>query len=191
MALTFTGSLVLILVSLAAGCSTTAGGGAADDGTRGAPLELERMQVGSVYGIGSHFSSDGIDFTVERFGVELGNTEIGTTEAAPSKDKEHKKIPKTLLLSHATLRCQGRHTRRLEFDYVDNGGPVELEIAGVKRRTEDFIGLDGAHFGSVLIAVVESNTAGVRHGHVRISGALEKFAISGSELELADVRLSD
>jgi hypothetical protein len=78
----------------------------------------------------------------------------------------------------------------LEFDFVDNGGPIALEIAGETRTAEDFISLDGVRLGSARIAVTEANTAGVHHGRVVVSGALGKFAIGGADLELADLRLS-
>ena len=180
--------LVLIFASLAAACGTP--GAATSDGRRGEPLEFERLQVGSVYGIGSHFSSDGISFAVESFGEGLGNAEISTLEAQALPPKQKQPSAKTLRLSHATLRCRGRSTNLLEFDFVDNGGSIALEFAGKKRSAADFIALDGAQIGALRIAVSETSTAGVRRGRVSVVGAIDKFAIAGADLELADLRLS-
>ncbi|HTF89363.1 MAG TPA: hypothetical protein VK843_13205 [Planctomycetota bacterium] len=181
--------LVLILASLAVGCSAVGGRSVSKDGRPGEPLELERLQVGSVYGVGSRFSSDGLEFAVDGFGEGLGNTEIGSSADPKTSAKQQKEAAKTMRLSHAILRCRGRHTSRLEFDYVDHGGAVALEIAGENRAAADFITLDGAQFQGVQVSVAESSTAGVRRGRVLVTGAIDRFAIAGADLELADVRL--
>ena len=182
--------VVLLLLTSTSGCRTAGSAGDAAEALRGEPLEFERLQVGSVYGIGSRFESDDLKFVVDGFGEGLGNAEVArAVEAAsgkPSKDAG----AKTLRLSHATLRCQAPGVKHLEFDFVDNGGPVALEIAGVVRAVANFIQLDGVQMGSVRIAVSESSTAGIRHGRVVLRGALSKFAIAGAELEVADLRLS-
>lgn len=182
--------LVLILATLAAGCSSPGGRAASADGPRGDPLVLERLQVGSIYGNGSHFSSDGIDFSVEGFGEGLGNTEISSLADPKAGAKERAQAAKTLRISSATLRFRGRRSSGIEFDFVDDGRFIALEIGGVKRSAADFIALDGTVIGTVRIAVKEANTAGVRRGHVRLSGSIDKFAIAGSDLELVDLRLS-
>jgi hypothetical protein len=183
--------VVLLLVSLASGCRSAEKRSEPTEARRGEPLILERLQVGSVYGIGSHFESDRIEFAVEGFGEGLGNAEVSrAAEAAAPKSSKKAQAAKTLRLSHATLRCRGRGVNHLEFDFIDSGGPVALEIAGETRKAADFIELDGARLGSVRIAVTEANTAGIRHGRVVVSGATAKFAISGSDLEVVDLRLS-
>jgi hypothetical protein len=169
-------------------CSSTESDSSKSD-RRGDPLELERLQVGSVYGIGSHFKSDGLEFSVVGFGEGLGNTEISMADAGLHA-KKPKDAAKTLHVSHAMLRCQGRHSSLLEFDFVDSGGAVALEFGGEKRSAANFIDLDGAQLGTSKISVRESSTAGVRSGRVSVSGAIDKFAIAGADLEIVDLRLS-
>jgi len=183
--LPWTRAFVLIPLTLAVGCAAS---GAVGNARRGAPLELSRLQIGSVYGIGSRFQSDGLEFAVDGFGEGLGNAEISTPALAAGAKRE-KNAAKTLRLSHATLRFQGRRSRGLEFDYIDNGGPVGLEIAGLKRIAENFIDLDAADLAQARISVTESSTAGIRRGHVRVIGTIEEFALSGAELEIAELRL--
>ncbi|HUR28528.1 MAG TPA: hypothetical protein VM509_10100 [Planctomycetota bacterium] len=184
-----TKSLVAMLALLAASCNSTGRAELAQDGRRGEPLELERLQIGSVYGVGSRFASDGIEFAVESFGEGPGNAEISTEKVKATAKKDEGERAKHLLLSHATLRCDGRRTDGLEFDYVDKGGPIALEIGGEKRGADDFIALDGASLGGARIEVSESSIAGVRHGRVSVSGSVGKFAIGGADLEVA-LRLS-
>ncbi len=183
--------VVLLLISLTGGCRTAGSdgdGSAAAQQRRGEPLQLKRLQIGSVYGIGSRFESDDLKFVVEGFGAGLGNAEVGRVAEAAQKPAKTA-AAKTLLLSHATLRCSASKISHLEFDFIDNGGPIALEIAGETRRAADFIELDGLHFGAAQVAVTEANTAGVLRGRVVVTGALSKFAISGADLELVDVRL--
>lgn len=185
--------VVLLLISLTVGCrsesSVSSQGRAFAPQRRGEPLQLERLQVGSVYGIGSRFKSDQLEFVVEGFGEGLGNAEVGRVAQASAQKPSKTPAAKTLLLSHATLRCSASKISHLEFDFIDNGGPVALEISGKTHRAADFIELDGLHLGAAQVAVTEANTAGVRHGRVVVTGALTKFAISGADLELVDVRL--
>src|SRR5688500_3117251 len=107
--------LVVLLALLAGGCR--AGGGGGSRAADGQPLQLERLMVGSVYGVGSSFESDGLRFSVEAFGAAQGNAEIAAAEAsAPSPGAKPKKDPsKGLHLAHATLRCEGRKVALLEF----------------------------------------------------------------------------
>lgn len=184
---------IVALAAFATACNAL-GGGSSAPGRRGDPLELERLQFGSVYGIGSRFESDGLRFTVEGFGEGLGNAEVGHAGAAAKPAKAGAKSAgedagKSILLSHALLRCTGRSATHLEFDFVDRGGPVALEIAGTRKDAADFIALDGVQLGNVRLAVQQSSTAGVRSGRVSAEGKLDQFAIGGAELELVDVRL--
>lgn len=186
--------VVLLLISLTGGCRTAGSdgdgdGSAAAQQRRGEPLQLERLQIGSVYGIGSRFESDDLKFVVEGFGAGLGNAEVGRVAEAAAQKPAKTAAAKTLLLSHATLRCSASKISHLEFDFIDNGGPIALEISGETRRAADFIELDRLHFGAAQVAVTEANTAGVLRGRVVVTGALSKFAISGADLELVDVRL--
>ena len=188
-----TKAFVLILMSLTGGCRSSGSAGSSANSSaperRGEPLQLKRLQIGSVYGIGSRFESDELKFVVDGFGAGLGNAEVGHVAEASAQKPQKTAVAKTLLLSHATLRCSAQKISHLEFDFIDNGGPVALEIAGETRRVANFIELDGLRFKAAQVAVTESNTAGVRHGRVVVSGALSKFAISGADLELLDVRL--
>lgn len=176
--------IVLLLGSLACSCSANSDGGSKSAGRGGDPLGLERVMIGSVYGVGSRFESDGLQFAVEALGDVEGNVQIGPAQGQASPGA------KSLQLSHATLRCQGRSASFLAFDFIDGGGQVSLEIEGERRSAADLIALDGAKLGGALVAVSESNTAGVRRGHVSLSGTIDRFAIGGTELVLLDLRIS-
>ncbi len=177
----------LFLALLVGACSALPGGKSAD-GHKGPALELDRLQVGSVYGVGSRFSSDDIDFTVEAFGEGHGNAEVSLAAALPGSAPHEGK--KALRLSHATLQFKTRDLGHMEFDFVDNGGPVALGIGGETLSGTSFIALSGSKIGTARIEVQESSTAGVRHGRVIVSGSLPQVTISGSNLVLADLRLA-
>jgi len=201
-------SAAVLLAALALGCQAGRSGNSSADG-RGAQLVFERLQIGSVYGIGSRFESDDLEFAVEGFGQGLGNVEIAEASPAPGtpaargasatrsetasakREEKEERGAKAIRLAHATLRCAGAEADRLEFDFVDHCGPVALEIAGSRRGAEDFVQLDGAEQAGVTIAVRESSTAGVRHGRVTLTGRIAGFAISGADLEVADLRLAN
>ena len=175
---------VLLLFCGAFGCRATPQGGSSTSGRPGEPLEFERLMVGSVYGVGSGFESDGLSFKVEPFGSSLGNAEVSGGAGSDSKPI------KSLRLAHATLRWDGRSASGLEFDFIDNGSGIAIEVGGERRSAADLIALDGATLGAVSVAVSESNTAGVRSGHLSLTGPIDAFAISGTDLLLADLRLS-
>lgn len=176
--------LVLLLVLGANACRTAPGGGDVQAGRVGEPLEFERLMVGSVFGVGSGFDSDGLSFRIEAFGEGLGNAEIAGALAPQAGSA------KSLRLAHASLRCADGAASGLEFDYIDNGAGVAIEIGGERRSAADLIALDGATLGAVAVAVSESSTAGVRRGHVSLKGPIEGFAIAGADLQLADLRLA-
>jgi hypothetical protein len=44
--------------------------------------------------------------------------------------------------------------------------------------------------GEVTVSVSESNTAGRRSGHLRLSGPISEMAISGTDLVLVDLRIA-
>lgn len=174
---------VLFPLLLLCACRANSPRSAATPGRAGEPLELERLMVGSVFGVGSGFESDGLKFRVDALGEGSGNAQV-VGAAATSKGAG----PKSLRLAHASLHVAGLKTSALEFDFQDNGARVALEIGGESRAVADFIELNGSTIGGVAVAVTESNTAGERWGHVSLSGPIRELAISGSDLVLADLR---
>jgi len=175
---------ILVLLLALGACRATSAEGDGPAGRPGEPLEFERLMIGSVYGVGSGFESDGLSFQVEAFGDGLGNAEVASS-AAPQAGSS-----KSLRLAHASLRCADGAAMGLEFDYVDNGAGVAIEVGGERRSAADLIALDGATLGAVAIAVSESSTAGVRRGHMILKGKIEGFAIGGTDLLLEDLRLA-
>jgi hypothetical protein len=171
------------------------------EGRRGHLLEFDRLQVGSVYGIGASFESDGLDFAVEDFGGALGNVEVAHASSgvetstvpastkAVAKESSRDEAARSIRLAHVQLRCSDSDAEYLEFDYVDRGGPVALGIDGVTRSVADFVELDGQEVGGAKLAVRESSTAGVRHGRVTVAGRIERFSIAGADLELSGLRI--
>lgn len=171
-------------------CSATRGASGAS-AEPGDALVFSRLRVGSVYGVGSRFSSDGMDFHVESFGADNGNAAIGGPIGSDGASGESRAC--SLRLSYAALRIQGVEPVAMEFEYFDRGGPVAIEAGGERRGVDDFIALNGATLGRLRIAVSESNTAGVLHGRLRIEGAvdgaIEGLCLSGADLELTSIRL--
>lgn len=188
-------ALLLVLAASIVPCATTAcrsaRSGAGAGGDSGETVEFSRLRVGSVYGVGSRFSSDGMNFQVEAFGADNGNAAIGGPPGSDADAKEPRAC--SLRLSHAALRIDGVAPAALEFEYFDRGGPVAIEAGGERRGVDDFIALNGAALGKLRIAVSESNTAGVLHGRLRIEGAadgaIDGLCLSGADLELTSIRL--
>jgi hypothetical protein len=182
---------------LAAGCRLPDNGlGRASEA--GEPLRLEKLQVGSVYGVGSQFKSDGLAFTVSEFDGASGNVEVAQAVAPPAAtpsrpgEKAVDRPPgRALRLAHATLGFSGRKVESLEFEYADRGGPVSLALGDASRRAEDWIELDGQDLGGARVSVRESSIAGVRHGHVLVtsSAPIGRFALGGAELDVSALRL--
>jgi hypothetical protein len=184
-----TKSLALLAILCATACQAGAPGSAHSAGRAGEALQFERLMVGSVFGIGSHFESDGRSFTVESFGEGLGNAEV-VNLAPRTQAKEQAPAVKALRLAHAKLRISGKKASGVEFDFLESGAQVAIEVAGIRRSAEDFIALDGARLGEVTVSVSESNTAGRRSGHLRLSGPISEMAISGTDLVLVDLRIA-
>jgi hypothetical protein len=89
-----TKSLALLAILCATACQAGAPGSAHSAGRAGEALQFERLMVGSVFGIGSHFESDGRSFTVESFGEGLGNAEV--VNLAP-RTQAKEQAPRNLL----------------------------------------------------------------------------------------------
>jgi hypothetical protein len=88
-----------------------------------------------------------------------------------------------LNLNNVNLRFQFKQCiRKVSLHFGEYGGNVNLAINGEFKNVENFISLNGATIGGVLVQVTQAAGGGGVKGVIVLTGVIETLAIGGQEL---------
>ena len=153
-------------------------------------VDFEDLPITTYGCCGVVFTSGGVNFVTDQFQYEGGTwTPNGAVNVITTAGCGVRKV---LWTGNANIifDISGMPLRRLELDFGEYGGNLNVEINGTFKNIDQMMAIDNYNWGPATGPAISHVTlTGGNCGTLKVEGEITSFSIGGQEFEIDNVEL--